>query len=402
MEKLRSVFFLVALVSACATRAPELRVAASDAPSFAVESPQLAKVTAPRLASPLPDEPPAAAAPEPELCKLEVKEKHPAGFYPTDAWPKGEVVLTFDDGPHPGKTPKVLELLKKHQMPATFFLVGRNIDRRTYVLVQRMVQDGHTLGTHSYNHDVGMAVRNLGERSVEYIRGQHETTRVLIELALVAKSPEDFDALFARVFEEKAGTYLPAGSLRTKWRAFAERHAEVLAERGARPYPMIFSRPPAGTPYVGLSTPDQKKLYDAALGRLGFLNVMWHGESGDTSPTRKHELGFLTDNLARFSRKGGVLLIHDYIRTDALGAALAGMAKNPEIRVVPIENAVTRKYGCGSVVLAQSLAGRGPALLAAKDSGQRSPSSVPSSCSTSAGAPSTCTPSINSMLASAP
>ncbi len=367
MEKLRSVFFLVAFVTACSPRAPELRVAAPDAPSVAVESAKLAKVTAPRLSPSLPEKPPAPEAPEPAQCKLEVKEKHPAGFYPSDAWPKGEVVLTFDDGPHPGKTPKVLELLKKHQMPATFFLVGRNIDKRTYALVQRMVAEGHTLGTHSYNHDVGMAVRNLGERSVEYIRGQHETTRVLIELALVAKSPEDFDALFVRVFEEKAGTYLPAGSLRTKWRAFAERHAEVLAERGGRPYPMIFSRPPAGTPYVGLSTPDQKKLYDAALGRLGFLNVMWHGESGDTNPTRKHELGFLTDNLARFSRKGGVLLIHDYIRTDALSSALAGMAKNPEIRVVPIEAAVKCKYGCSSAVLGQSLAGSGSALVAAKD-----------------------------------
>lgn len=363
---------VLALATACSTRVPELRVAASEAPALRVESAKLAKVVAPKLAeTPAEPAPAAREAPALEQCSVATKEKNPAGFYPSDAWPKGEVVLTFDDGPHPGKTPKVLELLKKHQMPATFFLVGRAINRDTYALVQRMLAEGHTLASHSYNHDVGMAVRNHGERSVEYIRGQHETTQILIELALVATSPDDFDALFTRVFAKKAGTYLPGGSLRTEWRAFAERHAALLAERGfadgRRPYPVLHSRPPAGTPYVGLSTPDQKKLYDAALSRLGLLNVMWHGESGDTNPTRKYELGFLTGNLAHFSRKGGVLLIHDYIRTDALSSALASMAKDPGVRVVPIESAVKRKYGCSSAQLALALSGKGPALVARAD-----------------------------------
>jgi len=355
MEKLCSTWLLVllSLITACTSTAPSLRVVASDAPTF----------VPPELREPAERE----TAPS---CKLESDEKHPAGFYPTDAWPKGEVVLTFDDGPHPGKTPKVLDLLKKHQMPATFFLVGRAITGKTHALVQRMVAEGHTLASHSYNHDVGMAVRNHGERSVEYIRGQHEVTRILIELALVAKSGEDFDALFVRVFSVKAGTYLPAGSLRTRWRTFAERHAEVLVERGfrdgRRPYSVVYSRPPAGTPYVGLSTPDQKKLYDSALARLGLLNVMWHGESGDTNPTRKHELGYLTANLEYHSRRGGVLLIHDYIRTDALGSALAAMASNPKLKVVPIEVAVQRKYGCGAARLAEVLAGQGSAVVAGR------------------------------------
>lgn len=354
LRSLRGLWFLV-LLSSCAGQAPALRLVASEAPR-AVSGLRLAKVTAPKLASALAEPAPAEEPPPPqekaESCRRAENEENPAGFYPSDAWPKGEVVLTFDDGPHPGKTPKVLELLRKLQFQATFFLVGRNIDRDTYPLVQRMVAEGHTLASHSYNHDVGMAVRNHGERSVEYIRGQHETTRILIEMALVATSPDDFDALFVRVFENKAGTYLPAGSLRTKWSAFAARHVDALSERGyaegRRPYPIIYSRPPAGTPYVGLSTPDQKKLYDSALERLGFLNVMWHGESGDTNPTRKHELGYLTSNLAYHSKRGGVILIHDYIRTDALTSALSAMKKDPDVTVVPIEEAVRRKYGCSS------------------------------------------------------
>ncbi|MCB0433560.1 MAG: polysaccharide deacetylase family protein, partial [Mangrovimonas sp.] len=39
-----------------------------------------------------------------------------------------QVALTFDDGPHPDFTPKVLELLKKHQAKATFFCIGRNLE----------------------------------------------------------------------------------------------------------------------------------------------------------------------------------------------------------------------------------------------------------------------------------
>jgi hypothetical protein len=232
-----------------------------------------------------------------------------------------------------------------------------------------MVEEGHTLASHSYNHDVKMAVRNHGERSVEYIRGQHETTRFLIELALLARSGDEFDALFTRVFQEKPGTYLSAGSLRTEWRARAERHAAVLGERGfshgRRPYPLLYSRPPAGTPYVGLSTAAEKKLYADALDRLGFLNVMWHGESGDTNPTRKHELGYLTRNLGYHSRRGGVLLVHDYIRTDALTAALAAMASDPNVQVVPMEDAVRRKYGCGSRELARVLSDAGSPFVAA-------------------------------------
>jgi peptidoglycan/xylan/chitin deacetylase (PgdA/CDA1 family) len=283
-----------------------------------------------------------------------------AGFYPSDAWPAGNVVLTFDDGPHPGKTPKVLDLLAKHEMPATFFLVGRAISKKTFHLVQRMVAEGHTLGSHSYNHDVDMAERQLGERTIEYIRGQHETTQILIELALVAGSADDFERIYQRVFERKSDTYLPSGGLRKDWPAWAKRHAELLGERGyangERPYPIVLSRPPGGGPYLS-PTPNrpQRRVYDSAMERLGWLNVMWHGESGDTNPEKKHDFGFLTTNLRHFSKKGGVLLVHDYIRTDALGVALAAMSKDPAIQVVPMEDAIELKFGCGSREIGSAL-----------------------------------------------
>ena len=309
---------------------------------------------------------PEPSAPEPARCDL-AEDGRPPGFYAGDPWPRGQVVLTFDDGPHVGKTPKVLDLLARHDMVATFFLIGSAINRDTYALVQRMVNEGHSLGAHSYNHDVKMAVRNYGERSVEYIRGQHETTRLLIELSLIAESKQDFDALFARVFEVASGTYLKAGWLRTRWRAFAERHAAVLRERGyaegERPYRLVYSRPPAGTPYVGLSKPENRALYDAALERLGLLNVMWHGESGDTHPEKKRDFGFLLGNLRAHSRRGGVLLIHDYVRTDALTVALARMAADPEVSVVPLHAAVERVFGCDVAALGQALEEKSAGLV---------------------------------------
>jgi hypothetical protein len=294
-------------------------------------------------------------------CELDAGTKDARGFYRSDVWPEGEVVLTFDDGPHPSHTGKVLDLLQKYRLRATFFLVGANIRAKTIGLVKRMLAEGHTIGSHSYNHDVGMAVRDYGERSIEYIRGQHETTQILIELALIAASEADFDRMFRKVFEKKGGTYLAASSLRKDWPSFASRHALLLAERGygggRRPYPVVFSRPPAGTPYVGNSSPAQKKLYDTAMARLGWLNVMWHGESGDTHPSRKHDAAFLSQNLRYHSRRGGIILIHDYIRRDALEQSLKRMANDEAVEIVPLETAVERKFQCGSQAVLVGLKG---------------------------------------------
>jgi peptidoglycan/xylan/chitin deacetylase (PgdA/CDA1 family) len=295
----------------------------------------------------------APSEPESQGCRIPPKKgDEPAGLYPSSARRSGEVALTFDDGPHPTGTPKVLDLLANYRMKATFFLVGRAIRRDTYQLVQRMVAEGHSLGSHSYNHDVEMAVRNHGEQSIEYIHGNHATTEILIQIALLARSADDFDALFARVIGDRPDQYLTSKSLRTEFRARAARLSEVLVERGfgagARPYPIVFSRPPAGTPYVGLSSPAQKHLYTEAMERLGWLNVMWHGESGDVHPSRKDDFDYLRGNLNRHARLGGVLLIHDYIRKDALAAALSAVAADPTVKVVPLEKVVQETYGCST------------------------------------------------------
>ncbi len=61
------------------------------------------------------------------------------------------VALTFDDGPNNGDTLKLLEILKKHDVLATFFLVGDNA-RKYPEIVKRIQADGHTIGLHSMRH----------------------------------------------------------------------------------------------------------------------------------------------------------------------------------------------------------------------------------------------------------
>lgn len=59
--------------------------------------------------------------------------------------------LTFDDGPEPAHTPRLLDLLAAHQVHATFFLIGEKVERHP-ALVERIVAEGHRLGNHSYSH----------------------------------------------------------------------------------------------------------------------------------------------------------------------------------------------------------------------------------------------------------
>ena len=64
---------------------------------------------------------------------------------------KKTVALTFDDGPHPIYTPRLLEGLKERGVHVTFFLIGQNIDGNEEV-IRKMKEDGHLIGNHSQNH----------------------------------------------------------------------------------------------------------------------------------------------------------------------------------------------------------------------------------------------------------
>ena len=93
--------------------------------------------------------------------------------------PSGTVVyLTFDDGPHPVHTAEVLDVLRRHGARATFFVVGRMVERFPH-LFSRILLEGHTVANHTWNHENlakidGEAIDRTLERTQE-ILGGHAT-----------------------------------------------------------------------------------------------------------------------------------------------------------------------------------------------------------------------------------
>ena len=61
------------------------------------------------------------------------------------------IAITFDDGPHPQNTPRLLDMLRARNIKATFYMVGSNADAYPQV-VRRVVAEGHEIGNHSYTH----------------------------------------------------------------------------------------------------------------------------------------------------------------------------------------------------------------------------------------------------------
>jgi peptidoglycan/xylan/chitin deacetylase (PgdA/CDA1 family) len=92
-----------------------------------------------------------------------------------------EVVLTFDDGPWPGTTPKVLAALAHECVRATFFLIGKPASEHP-ALVRRLAAEGHTVGHHTWTH------HNLKYMKPEQAIGEIDKGIAAVETALHGKA----------------------------------------------------------------------------------------------------------------------------------------------------------------------------------------------------------------------
>lgn len=79
---------------------------------------------------------------------------------------KNYISITFDDGPNPNFTPKVLKLLKEYNAKATFFLIGKKAEEHPEI-VRQIINEGHTVGSHSFSHS-----KNFGFFSTEKVTAE--------------------------------------------------------------------------------------------------------------------------------------------------------------------------------------------------------------------------------------
>ncbi|MGW4466247.1 polysaccharide deacetylase family protein [Micromonospora sp. NPDC004704] len=95
------------------------------------------------------------------------------GHLPAFGVPGPGIALTIDDGPHPEWTPRMLDLLARHQVRATFFLIGDRV-REQPELARRVLAAGHTIGNHSMSHPQPFAALSPQRMRAEISRTQDE------------------------------------------------------------------------------------------------------------------------------------------------------------------------------------------------------------------------------------
>ena len=167
-----------------------------------------------------------------------------------------EVALTFDDGPNGRCTEAVLDVLARLGVHATFFVLGRNVDRAADdALLRRMVDEGHVIGLHGYHHEGPLLV------SPRTLREELQRAARSVEAAL-----------------QRAGDDAP------------------------RPRPRLF-RPPFGF-LTGATA-------EAALGE-GFSVVLWTVSVGDwrSSQTARE----IVDHILSQVDAGDIIVLHDGFR----------------------------------------------------------------------------------------
>ncbi|HEX8713452.1 MAG TPA: polysaccharide deacetylase family protein [Terracidiphilus sp.] len=135
----------------------------------------------------------------------------------------GEIALTFDDGPNPAWTPALLDLLARHDVRATFFMLGGHAQAEPD-LVRRVAVAGHVVGNHSWSHP------NLSRTPASRVREELMRTQQTLEQILGAR---------VRYFRPPYGARRPAvfriardmGLEPVLWNAMTSDWSEQSAER---------------------------------------------------------------------------------------------------------------------------------------------------------------------------
>lgn len=126
---------------------------------------------------------------------------------PADAAARGEVALTFDDGPDPQVTPRVLNLLDRYGARATFFCIGRRAEACPEVVVE-IVRRGHRVENHTWSHPNSFACYPPGAMRREVLRAQEVLARTAGTVPRWFRAPAGFRNLFLDPLLHAAGLTL--------------------------------------------------------------------------------------------------------------------------------------------------------------------------------------------------
>lgn len=121
------------------------------------------------------------------------------------------VALTFDDGPDPVQTPRILALLSQYQVKATFCLVGQNVQKHPEI-VRDIVAAGHTLCNHTWNHSL-----TIGKDKPEKIKADLDRTNAAIEAAVPGAKVPFFRAPGGNFTDRLTGVAAQGGMTSLYW-----------------------------------------------------------------------------------------------------------------------------------------------------------------------------------------
>jgi peptidoglycan/xylan/chitin deacetylase (PgdA/CDA1 family) len=146
------------------------------------------------------------------------------------------VALTFDDGPHPQNTRRVLALLAEHGQRATFFVIGWKVDSYPDV-VREMVEQGHAVGVHSYAHPWLYAFLRPSQVLADIRRCQQAVQRAAGITPTLFRPPLGYVSPFTAEGARRAGVTFVGWSLRMLDGLAGRRPEAILEglERHVRP-----------------------------------------------------------------------------------------------------------------------------------------------------------------------
>ncbi len=113
------------------------------------------------------------------------------------------IALTFDDGPHPRYTDKILDLLEKYQAKATFFVIGKNLELYASV-TKRVFEAGHEIGNHTYDHPT-LSCIGPSELSRQIEKNEKLIESITGKKSLCFRPPEGFCGRYVREVINKKG-----------------------------------------------------------------------------------------------------------------------------------------------------------------------------------------------------